>query len=101
MNRKGKQEQNNEAVFKLLSKATKLDDESYIFIDLANNIYLVNTDGSIFIVDDDVITPCNSFNKFPIERLSPSIRDKIFIRVNSSRALFVSTYGCNKLAALT
>ena len=62
MNRKGKQEQNNEAVFNLLSKATKLDDGSYIFTDLANNIYLVNTDGSIFIVDDDTIKPCNSGN---------------------------------------
>ena len=62
MNRKGKQEQNNEAVFNLLSKATKLDDGSYVFTDLVNNIYLVNTDGTIFTVDDDVITPCNSGN---------------------------------------
>ena len=62
MNKQGKQQLNNEAVFNLLTKATKLDDGSYVFIDLSNKIFLVNTDGTIYTVDDDVITPCNSGN---------------------------------------
>lgn len=62
MNKQGKQQLNNEAVFNLLTKATKLDDESYVFTDLSNKIFLVNTDGTIYTVDDDVITPCNSGN---------------------------------------
>ena len=62
MNKQGKQQLNNEAVFNLLAKATKLDDESYVFTDLSNKIFLVNTDGAMYTVDDDVITPCNSGN---------------------------------------
>ena len=62
MNKQGKQQLNNEAVFNLLTKATKLDDESYVFTDLSNKIFLVNTDGTRYTVDDDVITPCNSGN---------------------------------------
>lgn len=62
MNKQGKQQLNNEAVFNLLTKATKLDDGSYVFTDLSNKIFLVNTDGTIYTVDDDVITPCNSGN---------------------------------------
>ena len=62
MNKQGKQQLNNEAVFNLLTKATKLDDESYVFTDLSNKIFLVNTDGTTYTVDDDVITPCNSGN---------------------------------------
>ena len=62
MNKQGKQQLNNEAVFNLLTKATKLDDESYVFTDLSNKIFLVNTDGTIYTVDDDAITPCNSGN---------------------------------------
>lgn len=62
MNKQGKQQLNNEAVFNILTKATKLDDGSYVFIDLSNKIFLVNTDGTIYTVDDDVITPCNSGN---------------------------------------
>lgn len=62
MNKQGKQQLNNEAVFNLLTKATKLDDESYVLTDLSNKIFLVNTDGTIYTVDDDVITPCNSGN---------------------------------------
>lgn len=76
MNKKGKQEQNNEAVFNLLSKATELDDGSYIFTDLTNNIYLVNTDGSIFTVDDDVIKPCNYGN------VSSKKNGYIYININ-------------------
>ena len=60
MNKQGKQQLNNEAVFNLLTKATKLDDGSYVFTDLSNKIFLVNTDGTIYTVDDDAITPCNS-----------------------------------------
>ena len=62
MNKQGKQQLNNEAVFNLLTKATKLDDGSYVFTDLSNKIFLVNTDGTMYTVDDDVITPCNSGN---------------------------------------
>ena len=62
MNKQGKQQLNNEAVFNLLTKATKLDDGSYVFTDLSNKIFLVNTDGTMYTLDDDVITPCNSGN---------------------------------------
>lgn len=62
MNKQGKQQLNNEAVFNLLTKATKLDDGSYVFTDLSSKIFLVDTSGDMYTVDDDVITPCNSGN---------------------------------------
>ena len=62
MNKQGKQQLNNEAVFNLLTKATKLDDGSYVFTDLSNKIFLVDKSGDMYTVDDDVITPCNSGN---------------------------------------
>ena len=63
MNRKGKQEQNNEAVFSLLSQATKLKDGSYVFTDKSETTYLVNTDGTIYTVCDNMVIPCNNGEK--------------------------------------
>lgn len=60
MNKVGRQEQNNEAVFSLLSKATKLDDGGYVFTDLSNKIFLVDKLGDMYIISDNIVTPCNS-----------------------------------------
>ena len=60
MNRKGKQYINNEAVYNILSQAEQLDDWSYIFTDLSNTMFLVNTDGSMYKLDDDTVIPCNT-----------------------------------------
>ena len=59
MNRKGKQEQNNEAVFDLLSHATQLSDGSYTFTDLSGQRFLVDTDGDMFTVDNNKVSYCN------------------------------------------
>lgn len=60
MNRKGSQLKNNEAVFNLLSQATRLDDDSYIFTDLSNKIFLVDRSGDMYTISDDRVIPCNS-----------------------------------------
>ena len=54
-----KQQLNNEAVFKLLTKATKLVDGSFIFTDLSNTTFLVDKDGDMFTVDNNKVSYCN------------------------------------------
>ena len=60
MNKEGKQQKNNEAVFNLLSQAEKLDDGSFIFTDLSNKIFLVDRSGDMYTISDDRVIPCNS-----------------------------------------
>ena len=60
MNRKGRQYVNNEAVYNILSQAEQLDDGSFIFTDLSNTMFLVNTDGSMYKLDDDTVIHCNT-----------------------------------------
>lgn len=60
MNKRGKKELNNEAVFDLLSHAEETSDGSYIFTDLAGKIFVVNNDGSMYTIQDDVVSHCNN-----------------------------------------
>ena len=59
MNRKGKKQLNNEAVFNLLSHAEQTPDGSYIFNDLSGQIFLVDKDGDMFTVDNNKVIYCN------------------------------------------
>lgn len=59
MNKKGKEQLNNEAVYNILSHAEQLDG-SFVFTDLSNKIFIVNTDGSMYKIIDDIVTPCNT-----------------------------------------
>lgn len=60
MNRSGRQQVNNEAVFEILKTAKRTEDDSFVFVDKENNTFIVDKDGRMYTIQNNITYPCNN-----------------------------------------